>query len=98
MIEIIPDIVDTAFFYFHTRRSSGDEIAPFVEEFRQELPHTFIWAGDGCIEGRLDGPLPSPGLARGAVRSPARRLRRAGGSDDAPRSAVHPDRIVLNWY
>jgi hypothetical protein len=52
MIEIIPDAVDTAVLYFHTRRSSGDEIAPFVEEFRRELPHTYIWAGDGCIEGQ----------------------------------------------
>lgn len=30
MIEIIPNRVDTAFLYFHTRCSTGDEIAPFV--------------------------------------------------------------------
>jgi hypothetical protein len=56
MIEIIPDVVNTAFLYFHTRRSSGDEIAPFADEFRKELPHTYIWAGDGCIEGQFDDP------------------------------------------
>jgi hypothetical protein len=57
MIEIIPDVVDTAFLYFHTRRSSGDEIAPFVAEIRRELPNTYIWAGDGCIEGKTDDPV-----------------------------------------
>jgi hypothetical protein len=57
MIEIIPDVVDSAFLYFHTRRSSGDEIAPFVDEIRATLPHTYLWAGDGCIEGQLDDPV-----------------------------------------
>jgi len=57
MIEIIPDVVDTAFLYFHTRNSSGDEIAPFVNEIRKELPKTYIWAGDGCIEGKYDDPV-----------------------------------------
>ena len=57
MIEIIPDVVDSAFFYFHTRCSSGDEIAPFVDEIRAGLPNTYIWAGDGCIEGQLDDPV-----------------------------------------
>lgn len=57
MIEIIPEVIDTAFLYFHTRCSSGDEIAPFVDDIRKELPHTYIWAGDGCIEGKFDDPL-----------------------------------------
>jgi hypothetical protein len=57
MIEIVPSFVDTAFLYFHTRRSKGDEIAPFVDEIRQELPHTYIWAGDGPIEGKYDDPV-----------------------------------------
>ena len=30
MIEIIPNAVDAAFIYFHTRQSTGDEIAPFL--------------------------------------------------------------------
>jgi len=57
MIEIIPDVVDTAFLYFHTRCSSGDEIAPFVDEIRKGLPNTYIWAGDGCIEGESQDPI-----------------------------------------
>ena len=47
MIEIIPGVVDSAFLYFHTRCSSGDEIAPFVDEIRRGLPNTYLWAGDG---------------------------------------------------
>ncbi len=57
MIEIIPNRVDMAFLYFHTRRSMGDEIAPFVDEIQNELPNAYIWAGDGCIEGQSDDPL-----------------------------------------
>jgi len=57
MIEIIPDVVDSAFLYFHTRCSSGNEIAPFIDEIRGGLPNTYIWAGDGCIEGHLEDPV-----------------------------------------
>jgi len=57
MIEIIPNAVDTAFLYFHTRCSTGDEIAPFVDEIRRVLPNTYIWAGDGCIEGKSNDPI-----------------------------------------
>jgi hypothetical protein len=56
MIEIIPDFVDTAFLYFHTRCSNGDEITPYVDEIHRELPNMYIWAGDGCIEGKADDP------------------------------------------
>jgi len=56
MIEIIPDKIDTAFLYFHTRCSSGNEIAPFLDEVQQELPNTYIWAGDGSIEGDINDP------------------------------------------
>ncbi len=56
MIEIIPNSVDSAFLYFHTRRSSGAEIAPFLGEIQKELPATYVWAGDGPIEGKLDDP------------------------------------------
>ena len=57
MIEIIPNVVDAAFLYFHTRCSTGDEIAPFVDEIQKGLPNTYIWAGDGCIEGKSDDPI-----------------------------------------
>lgn len=54
MLEIVPDVVDTAFLYFHTRCSTGDELAPFADEIRQALPNTYLWAGDGVIEGEND--------------------------------------------
>jgi hypothetical protein len=57
MIEIIPNIVDAAFLYFHTRYSTGDEIAPFVDEIQESLPNMYIWAGDGCIEGEINDPI-----------------------------------------
>jgi len=57
MIEIIPDVVDTALLYFHTRCSAGDEIAPFVDEISRALPNTYIWAGDGSIEGKSQDPI-----------------------------------------
>ena len=57
MVEIIPQVIDTALFYFHTRRSTGDEIIPFVDDIQKALPTTYIWAGDGCIDGQADDPL-----------------------------------------
>ena len=57
MIEIIPKKVDTALLYFHTRRSCGDEIVPFMDEIRKALPNAYIWAGDGPIEGKTDDPI-----------------------------------------
>ncbi|HPH98517.1 MAG TPA: hypothetical protein PKW33_21050 [Anaerolineaceae bacterium] len=57
MIEIVPNNVDSAFLYFHTRSSSGDEIAPFLDAIQQGLPNTYIWAGDGPIEGKYDDPI-----------------------------------------
>jgi hypothetical protein len=68
MIEITPNSVDSAFLYFHTRRSSGDEMAPFVEEMRRELPNTYLWAGDGCIEGRTDDPIMGRATSYGSSR------------------------------
>jgi hypothetical protein len=61
MIEIIPDEVETAFLYFHTRCSAGDEIAPFTAEVRAGLPKTYIWAGDGPVEGAGDDPVMGKG-------------------------------------
>ncbi len=57
MIESLPNVVHSAFLYFHTRCSSGDEIIPFIDEIRSGLPNTYIWAGDGCIEGQSDDPV-----------------------------------------
>lgn len=57
MVEIIPKVIDTALLYFHTRRSSGEEIIPFLDEIQKGLPNTYIWAGDGCIEGGNDDPI-----------------------------------------
>jgi hypothetical protein len=54
MIEIVPNAVDSAFLYFHTRQSTGDEIAPFLDELQAGLPNTYIWAGDGNIDGTAD--------------------------------------------
>jgi len=65
MIEIIPNVVDTTFLYFHTRCSAGDEIAPFVDEIRKGLPNTYIWAGDGCIEGKSDDPIMGKAVSYG---------------------------------
>jgi hypothetical protein len=65
MIEVVPNVVDTAFLYFHTRCSSGDEIAPFVDDFRRALPNTYLWAGDGCIEGAYDDPIMGKAVSYG---------------------------------
>jgi hypothetical protein len=59
MLEVVPDTVDSAFFYFHTRCSTGEEIKPFVSEIQRELPSMYIWAGDGGIEGREDAIMGS---------------------------------------
>ncbi len=54
MIEIVPACVNSALLYFHTAHSSGNEITPFLEELQAGLPHTYLWAGDGGIEGSTD--------------------------------------------
>ena len=65
MIEIIPKVVDSAFLYFHTRCSTGNEITPFLGEIQTELPNTYIWAGDGCIEGSSDDPIMGKAVSYG---------------------------------
>ncbi len=67
MIESIPTTVDSAFLYFHTRASSGDEITPFLGDLRAALPHTYLWAGDGPIEGRLDDPVMGGAVSYGST-------------------------------
>lgn len=57
MLDIIPPVIDTAFFYFHTRRSTGYEIAPYVADLQRALPTTYLWAGDGGIDGADDDPV-----------------------------------------
>jgi phage gp37-like protein len=64
MIEIVPNKVDTAFLYFHTRASTGNEIAPFLDELRAGLPNAYIWAGDGTIDGTSD-PLMGQAVSYG---------------------------------
>jgi hypothetical protein len=32
-------------------------MAPFLEELRAGLPNTYLWAGDGPIEGQTDDPI-----------------------------------------
>jgi hypothetical protein len=66
MIERIPEKVDSALLYFHTRRSSGDELLPFVDELRARLPNTYLWAGDGPIDGRLDDPIMTRAVSYGS--------------------------------
>jgi hypothetical protein len=63
LVDIIPDEVDTAFLYFYTRGSAGDEIAPFAAEIRAALPKTYIWAGDEPVEGAGDDPVMGAVLA-----------------------------------
>ncbi len=65
MIEVVPNTVDSAFIYLHTRCSTGDEIGPFLDELRTELPHTYIWAGDGPIEGSEQDPLMGQAISYG---------------------------------
>lgn len=68
MVEIVPNVVDSALLYFHTRRSSGDEIIPFLDELQKGLPSTYIWAGDGCIEGNSDDPVMRRAVSYGTSR------------------------------
>ncbi|HEY3341563.1 MAG TPA: hypothetical protein VGK81_06075, partial [Anaerolineae bacterium] len=41
------------------------EIAPFVDDIQKALPTTYIWAGDGCIEGKSDDPLMGKAVSYG---------------------------------
>jgi hypothetical protein len=69
MIEITPKVVDTAFLYFHTRCSSGNEIAPFADFLRKELPNMYVWAGDGPIEGEIQDPVMGKAVAYDSASS-----------------------------
>lgn len=68
MIEITPTPIDSAFLYFHTRCSSGDEMVPFLDEIRAALPNTYLWAGDGPIEGGSDDPVMGRAVRYGSTR------------------------------
>jgi hypothetical protein len=68
MIEITPHPVESALLYFHTRCSSGDEIVPFVDKIRAALPNTYLWAGDGPIEGGADDPVMGRAVSYGSTR------------------------------
>ena len=49
MIEHIPQIVEKAFFYFHSAGTNATELEPYLHHFIEKLPHTYIWIGDGVI-------------------------------------------------
>lgn len=66
MIDNIPNTADSALLYFHTRWSSGDEISPFVDEMRAGLPNTYLWAGDGNIDGSTDDPVRGKAVSYGS--------------------------------
>jgi len=59
MFEQIPEHVETAFLYFHSAGTTSDEFAPFLAQFIEQLPTTYIWAGDGVISG---SPLMRQGM------------------------------------
>ena len=62
MIEYIPDRVDQALLYFHSAGTSAEEIQPFLSGLIENLPNTYIWAGDGVIS---QSPLMRQGLHYG---------------------------------
>jgi hypothetical protein len=67
MIENIPNSVDSAFLYFHTRRSSGDEMASFVEEMRRELrfqPGAVLFKAAGVVAECHEYPDAAHGFPR----------------------------------
>lgn len=62
MIEYIPQQVTNAFLYFHSAGASSEELRPFLPQLQENLPNTYIWAGDGVISG---APLMRQGLHYG---------------------------------
>jgi hypothetical protein len=63
MIEHVPQQIDSAFLYFHSAGVSSDEFKPFLPQWLESLPNTYIWAGDGVISG---SPLLRQGLFYGS--------------------------------
>lgn len=98
MIEIVPDRVEIAFLYFHSARSSSAEIVPYLDELHAKLPHTYIWAGDGGVEGATHDPImrhevsytPGPGARRFWFVFP---MQGSSGEDFA--AAIEPMGAVL---
>ena len=62
MLEHIPQQVDNALLYFHSAGMSSEELKPFLAQLVENLPHTYIWAGDGVISNY---PLMGQGLFYG---------------------------------
>ena len=62
MFEHIPEQVNSAFLYFHSAGTTSAEIEPFLPLLLENLPSTYIWAGDGVIGG---SPLMRQGLHYG---------------------------------
>ncbi|MBZ0299787.1 MAG: hypothetical protein K8J31_08610 [Anaerolineae bacterium] len=63
MFEHVPQQVENAFLYFHSAGTSAVELEPFLPQWIDALPHTYLWAGDGVISG---SPLMRQGLHYGA--------------------------------
>jgi predicted esterase len=51
MIEHIPKKVRSAFIYLHSAGVGSKELSPFLPKLIEDLPSTYIWAGDGVISG-----------------------------------------------
>ncbi|MBN1965116.1 MAG: hypothetical protein JW910_10750 [Anaerolineae bacterium] len=51
MIEHIPAQVHSALLYFHSAGESGAQFEPFLPQWIERLPNTYLWAGDGVISG-----------------------------------------------
>ena len=51
MIECIPKTIKKAILYLHSAGTNSMELKPFLSKMEEELPDTYIWAGDGVICG-----------------------------------------------
>lgn len=62
MIEHVPEKVLSAFIYLHSAGVDSNELSPFFPKLTQDLPNTYIWAGDGVLSG---SPLMNSGAYYG---------------------------------
>jgi predicted esterase len=51
MIEHVPGEVRSALLYLHSAGVDSKELSPFLPKLIEELPNTYIWAGDGLLSG-----------------------------------------------
>ena len=62
MIEYVPERVHSAFLYLHSAGVDSKELAPFLPKLIDDLPNTYICAGDGVISS---SPLMNSGTYYG---------------------------------